>query len=200
MSGPFTPRRPEDVADLVRSQTLALVVTRTAGRFFATPLPLLVETDEAGAVTALVGHFARANPHAAAAQADPEALILLLGPHGYIAPGWVSQPAWAPTWNYALASFETRLEFLPDHADQAIRDLTTAMEGDGPDAWQVDSLGERYGKLLPHVIAFRAHVTRATAKFKLGQDETAQSFSEILSALGDTPLARLMLDQSTRTD
>ena len=198
MSHPFTPRRPGDVADLVRDQTLALVVSRTAGRFFATPLPLLVETDGAGTVTALVGHFARANPHAAAAQADPEALILLLGPHGYIAPGWVSQPAWAPTWNYALASFEARLEFLPDHADQAIRDLTAAMEGDGPDAWRVDSLGERYEKLLPHVIAFRAHVTATTAKFKLGQDESAQSFSEILQALGDTPLARLMKDQDTR--
>lgn len=200
MSNPFIPRRPEDVADLVRGQTLALVVTRTAGRFFATPLPLLVETDDGGSVTALVGHFARANPHAVAAQADPEALILLLGPHGYIAPGWVSQPAWAPTWNYALATFETRLEFLPDYADQVIRDLTTAMEGDGPDAWRVDSLGDRYAKLLPRVIAFRAHVTRATAKFKLGQDETAQSFSEILAALGDTPLARLMMDQSTRAD
>jgi transcriptional regulator len=200
LSNPFTPRRPEDVAELVRSQTLALVVTRTAGRFFATPLPLLVETDEAGAVTALVGHFARANPHAAAAEADPHALVLLLGPHGYIAPGWVSQEAWAPTWNYALAAFETRLEFLPELNDQVIRDLTTAMEGDGPDAWQVDSLGERYAKLLPRVIAFRAHVTQTTAKFKLGQDETAQSFGEILAALGDTPLARLMIDQSTRTD
>lgn len=72
------------------------------------------------------------------------------------------------------------------------------MEGDRPDAWKVDSLGDRYARLPPHVIAFRAHVTSATAKFKLGQDERAETFAEILAALGDTPLARLMTDQDAR--
>jgi transcriptional regulator len=192
----FTPRAAGDVAELVRRQTLALVVTRTAGRFFTTPLPLLVETDAAGAVSALIGHFALGNPHAAAAQADPDALILLLGPHGYIPPGWVSQPAWAPTWNYALAAFEVRLVFDPAQNDQVIRDLTKALEGDGPDAWSVDQMGERYTRMLPHVIAFRAEVVATTAKFKLGQDESPQSFGEILAALGDSPLARLMVEQS----
>jgi transcriptional regulator len=46
--------------------------------------------------------------------------------------------------------------------------------------------------MLPHIVAFRATVIRAEAKFKLGQDESATSFDEIVAALGDTPLSQMM--------
>ncbi|MFT4255175.1 MAG: FMN-binding negative transcriptional regulator [Caulobacter sp.] len=191
MSGLFSPRRPSDVADLVRRQVLALVVSHGPDGFLSTPLPLLAETGEDGAVTALIGHFARSNPQAALAEREPRALVQVLGPHAYVPPRWVSRPAWAPTWVYAYAAFEVELDLNPADNDAAIRALSEHLE---PDGWRVDALGERYAKLLPHVVAFRARVVKTHARFKLGQDEDQATFGEIVDE-ADPALAALMKDQ-----
>ena len=185
----YTPARPGDVVDLVRAQVLGLMVSGVGGDHAVTPLPLLPTVDDAGGVTEFFGHFARSNPQIETLKADPRALILYQGPHAYIPPAWISKPGWAPTWNYALAQFEVEVRFLPEENHRSIVELVEALEGG---AWSVRQMGERYERMLPHILAFRARVTRQTAKFKLGQDESEQSFEEILDALGDAPIAALM--------
>jgi transcriptional regulator len=157
----------------------------------------MAETDAAGAVVALVGHFARRNPQVAALQSDPRALILFQGPQGYISPRWVSKPAWGPTWNYAVARFEVRVEFVPEEIDAALRALAAHLEGHRADPWVPTEMGARYADLRRYIIGFRAHVQTAHATFKLGQDEDAATFAEITAALGETPLARWMRTQRT---
>ncbi|HWU95062.1 MAG TPA: FMN-binding negative transcriptional regulator [Sphingomonas sp.] len=191
----FAPRRPGDVAAMIREEVLGLVTTHDDQGFITTPLPLLAEVDEAGEVTALIGHFATANPHVARARATPRAQVSFFGPHGYISPSMVSKPDWGPTWNYRLAQFEVEIEFQPGNEDQAIRALAAAVEGTGDGDWTVERMGARYASLVEHVIAFRAQVIRSSARFKLGQDESATSFREIVSALGDTALSRAMRAQ-----
>ncbi|MEE4452168.1 FMN-binding negative transcriptional regulator [Novosphingobium resinovorum] len=190
--GVFSPRRTADVTDFVREEILGLVTTCDAQGFVATPLPLLVEVDAAGAISAFIGHFALANPHVARAQASRRAQVTFLGPHGYIAPGMVSAPGWGPTWNYRYAQFEVELEFEPERGAEAIEELVAAMEGDGPDSWTTARMGDRFGVLAQRVIAFRGAVLKSTAQFKLGQDETPETFAEIVAALGPVPLARAM--------
>lgn len=193
----FAPRQRSDVADMIRQEVLGLVTTHDAHGFISTPLPLLAELDEEGEVRALVGHFARANPHVARAEATPRALISFFGPHGYISPMIVSKPDWGPTWNYRLAQFEVDIDFAPEAAcgDDAIRRLAEAMEGSGDDAWSVSRMGPRYARLLQQIVAFRAPVIRSTARFKLGQDEDRAIFDEIVGALQGSDLAQAMLDQ-----
>jgi transcriptional regulator len=188
----FAPRRPSDVADMIREEVLGLVTTHDEQGFITTPLPLLAEVDDTGEVQALIGHFATANPHVARVRTTPRAQISFFGPHGYISPAMVSKPDWGPTWNYRLAQFEVDIAFQPGAEDAAIRALAEALEGD---AWSVAQMGARYEGLVAHVIAFRATVVRSSARFKLGQDESDTSFGEILSALGDTPLTRAMRTQ-----
>lgn len=198
----FAPRHPGDVAALIRTEVLGLVITHDAQGFISTPLPLLAETDAEGSVVAIIGHFARDNPHVARATASPQALISFVGAHGYIGPAAVSNPGWAPTWNYQVAQFEVEIDFQPDpeHGDAAIRALIAAQEGHGPGAWSVDRMGERYARMVPRVVAFRARVRNSTARFKLGQDESPETFREIVTALGDSPLARAMRGQVTQPD
>ena len=62
---PFAPRATADIVQLVRDHPLAMLVSQGATGFAATPLPLLLETDEAGEPVALIGHFARSNPQVA---------------------------------------------------------------------------------------------------------------------------------------
>ncbi len=188
----FAPKSPEDVARLIALYPLAWVI---GSDFQATPLPLMAETDSAGAVTALIGHFSRRNPQVGALQANPRALILFQGPQDYISPRWVSKPAWGPTWNYAVARFEVRVEFVAEEMDKHILSMAAHLEGHRPDPWAPSEMGPRYADLRRYIIGFRAHVQAAHPTFKLGQDEDAATFAEITAALGDKPLARWMLNQ-----
>jgi len=194
MNPAFDPREPQDVRDLVRAAPLAWVVPRE-GDAPATPLPLLAECDDQGAVIALFGHMARRNPLFPALQAQPAALVLFQGPQAYVPPRLVSKPDWGPTWNYAVARFETRVEFVPDETDASLRQLAAHLEQGRAQPWTVERMGPRYEQLREHVIAFRAHVQRTHATFKLGQDETRATFDEIIAGHEDAALREWMLGQ-----
>jgi transcriptional regulator len=191
----FEPRSEADFLHLIEEYPLAWVVSvGGAVGFGATPLPLLAETDAAGQINALFGHFALTNPQVAQLRADPRAKILFMGAHGYISPELVSQPAWAPTWNYATAQFDVEVEFRPEENDSALERLVTKMERGRRDPWTIARMGERYALLAPRVIAFRAHVRFKIGRFKLGQDESVQTLSELLATLDDEALVRWMRD------
>ena len=191
----FEPRSEADLLLLIEEYPLAWVVSvGGAVGCGATPLPLLAETDAAGRVNALFGHFAVSNPQVTQLRADPRAKILFTGPQGYISPEFVSQPGWAPTWNYATAQFDVEVEFRPQENDSALERLVKKMERYRRNPWTIARMGERYAELAPRVIAFRAHVRSRMARFKLGQDESAQTLSELLATLDDEALVRWMRD------
>lgn len=198
MTGAFVPRDDADVLALVRAYPLAWVIghgSTDSTPFDATPLPLLPELDASGRIASFLGHFALANPQVAALRADPRALLLFKGPDGYIAPRLVSNPTWGPTWNYAVARFQVRIEFAPDDNDRALDALAATLEADNPDPWTTARMGPRYAQMRQHIIAFHAHVERVQATFKLGQDEQPQTFDEIVGGLDDAPLRTWMQSQ-----
>jgi predicted FMN-binding regulatory protein PaiB len=172
-------------ARLLLEHPLAWVVSGAPDNARATPLPLRPVFGADGAVARLIGHFARRNPQVEHLRRDPRALILFLGPNGYISPSWLSDRTQAPTWNYASAQFLVEIAFVEE--DQAtlalLSDLVGAMEADRPDAWRLEELGARYRLLAPRIIGFNARVLEARPGFKLGQDESDQTFAEILTAL-----------------
>jgi transcriptional regulator len=188
---PWTPRNAAEVATLVTRHPLAWVVSGGPS-FHATPLPLVADLAEDGSIAALVGHFALANPHVEALRMQPRALVLFQGAQGYISPELVTQPQWAPTWNYAIARFEVELTFSPEDNGKALDRLIAHMEGDRPDRWTVEKMGERYEPMSRHIIAFRADVLSCNATFKLGQDERPQSLAEILAGHPDASLVAAM--------
>lgn len=192
MTGLYDPRNPDDVRNLIASHPLAWLVSAA---FNASPLPLLAETNERGAVTALFGHCRLGNPLVGDFRTDPRGLALFNGPAGYVSPSLVSKPDWAPTWNFAVLRYGVEVEFVGDETRDAIERLVEAMEGG---AWTTDRLGARYGQLRQRIIAFRAHVRSVEATFKLGQDESDVSFAEIVASHPDRTLANWMKGQSDR--
>jgi Transcriptional regulator len=187
----WSPRNAAEVAALVARHPLAWVVSATPG-FHATPLPLVADLDDEGGVTALVGHFALRSPQVETLKAQPRALVLFQGAEGYISPNLVSQPQWAPTWNYAVARFEVEVEFDPQDNGAALDRLIAHVEGDRPDRWTVAQMGERYEPMSRHIIAFRARVLSCDATFKLGQDERPESLAQILAGHPDAELTAAM--------
>lgn len=193
---PFSPKLPADVARFIREEMLALVTTHDEQGYISTPLPLLAEVDQSREICAFVGHFALANPHLARVKAQPHVQITFLGPHGYISPRLVSAKEWGPTWNYRFAQFEANVIFEPSRTREAIVALVDALEGTGAGAWTVDEMGERFERMAAHVLAFRANVISSSARFKLGQDETPETFCEIVASLGNSALAKAMQEQA----
>jgi transcriptional regulator len=176
-----------DVSDLIAEYPLAWVCARASDE--ASLLPLLGEYDAEGRLVALFGHMARRNPLHARLTAAPEATVLFTGPQAYVSPAQAERRNWGPTWNYAKLVIGATVEFLPDAVDEALAALTRAMEGD---RWKADELGARYAGMASAVVAFRAHVTSMTARFKLGQDEAPEVFAAICRNHPDAGLVRWM--------
>lgn len=192
MTNLYDPRDAADIARLIAEYPLAWVIS---GDFHASPLPLIAETDDSGNVAALFGHCALRNALVADFRANPRGLILFNGPADYVPTSLLSKPDWAPTWNFAVLRFTVEVEFVAGETRDAIEQLVAKME-DG--AWSTASLGPRYDKMLDQIIAFRAHVRSAEHSFKLGQDESAQGFAEIVAGHRDRTLAKWMEGQNQR--
>ena len=184
-SSRFAPRSDQDVVRLVLDHPLAWVVSGEGADFRATLLPIRPVYEPNGPITSLVGHFARSNDHSVLLKHNPRALILFLGPQGYISPSWMQDKTQAPTWNYASVQFQLELIFRdePDHADAALRDLVEGMEADRPGRWRIEEMGQRYTGLSRGVVAFDAKVLRAEPKYKLGQDEREDVYDDIVAGL-----------------
>ena len=182
---PYDPRSPEDVSRLVQQQTLGWIVCGAGDKARATVLPLRPVLDAEGRVVRLLGHMARSNPQAAALREDPAALILLLGPHGYVSPSWMADRSQAPTWNYASAQFLVEATLVEDAAGLAahLNDLVGAMEAGRPNGWAVEEVGARYESLARRIVGFDARVVETRARFKLGQDERDDVFADIVDGL-----------------
>jgi len=181
----FAPRGPQDLTELLAGHPLVWVCSQGPQGLVSTPLPLLPLCAPDGRLLAVEGHFARANPQVDALRADSRADILCLGVQGYVSPSWLSDRTQAPTWNYASARLRVRVHFddAPDAALRHLRALTTQHEAGRPGAWAIDEMGARLATLAARVIAFRAEVLEASERYKLGQDERADVYPEILAGL-----------------
>ena len=193
----YPPATASAVAGLVLRQPLAWLVCQGPDGTAATPLPFRAETDAEGRVTTLIGHFARRNPQVEALRANPRAQVLFMGPHAYISPSWLADRTQAPSWNYASAAFDVEVVFDEDPAftRHVLDDLIGAMEAGRAKAWSAAEMGERYERISRGIIAFRAHVIREQAAFKLAQDERDDVFADILAGLdqdGEDEVAALM--------
>jgi len=191
-ASPFERYQETDLIDLIREFPLAWISPVGGDPLLATLLPLLPETDPAGRLRTLLGHIPRRNPLFQVLSSQPRACVLFTGPQAYVSPARVSEPGWAPTWNFAQVRVDATVRFNENGIDEALSALTQAMEAREPTGWTPASMGERYSTLSRTVVAFRAEVNRCEARFKLGQDEKPQELREILERHPDATLVRWM--------
>ncbi len=197
----YAPASAAEVLRLIREHPLAWVVSAGAApRASLLPFrPEQVASD--GRIRSFLGHLARRNPHATLVAPGASALLLFLGPQGYVSPSWFRDRSQAPTWNYASVQYLVTLEPLEDGAarDAVLADLVGAVEAGRPDAWSAAEMGPRYAALATRILAFRAVVAEERARFKLGQDERDDVYADITAGLaraGD----RALLDWMARAN
>jgi transcriptional regulator len=183
--------------DFIESHSFGLLVSQVADRPFATHLPMLLERD-AGPHGAIVGHFARANPHWR--DASGPALAVFSGPHAYISPRWYAAELTVPTWNYVAVHASGPLEIIEDRA--ALLEIVTQMvavyEAGRPDPWPMVDNAEFVDNMLRQIVGFRLPIEQLKGKWKLNQNHPVERRERVVRALRQDPredaqaIARLM--------
>lgn len=147
----------------------------------------------------LEGHMPRAWPLAGRFQDGGEATFLFAGPNGYMSPSWLSDPNWAPTWNFVSVQIRARVRlrddpvFLKAHLER----LCVHMER-GRSDWTPAAVGARLETLMSHIVAFTAEPIERRVRFKLGQDERDTVFGEQIAGLTNEPGAAPLRDWMLR--
>lgn len=186
----------DTIAGLIAAYPFGVLVSSGAEAPMASHLPFLVE--QRGDEIYLIAHMARANPHWQMFDRGGEALIVFLGPHGYVSPNWYASAGRVPTWNYAAVHVYGVPRLVTSARTlEIITTLTAHFESGLPQPWTMDGLpAERRDALLGALVAFEVPMTRVEGKWKLGQNmseaDRAGAASGMETAGGDAALATLM--------
>jgi transcriptional regulator len=181
----------ERILELMDQYGFATLVSWTgADRHLPEPmvshLPLLVERRPDGPV--LVGHFARANPHARLCDGQTPALAIFWGPHAYISPSWYETTPAVPTWNYVVVHAHGRPVLVGDDATGDIVDrLVQRYEQARATPWAGDLPADFRADQMQAIVGFRMPVDRIEAKFKLGQNRTSADRAGTFAGLEREP-------------
>ena len=184
----FAETRPETLFRMIEGQEFALLVSHGVDGLTASHLPFLVE-PESGPQGTLLGHLARANPHARAIDDGTigEAMVIFQGPHGYVSPRWYEVHPAVPTWNYTAVHVYGRPRVIREPAALAdiVDRLSRRYEGSAPDAWRMASLDEKFlAGMLKGIVGFAMPIERIEGKLKLSQNRKAVDRRQVIAALG----------------
>ena len=172
------------IARLMHDNAFATLVTPGEPEPTITHLPLMWLADCEPHGT-LIGHFARANPHAKHAEAA-QSIAIFHGPHAYVSPSFYADPAASvPTWNYAVVHAHGPITLSPDRAGtQAILDmLIHRFESTRPAPWQLGLDPVRLDAMVGAIVGFRMRIKRIDAKFKLVQNRSDDDRARVIAAL-----------------
>jgi transcriptional regulator len=202
----FRPVDDAPLVQLIRAAPLATLVSTGPDGPLATHLPVVLESDARGAKPAelvgstVLGHLNRRNPHFAALSANPSALLIFTGPHGYVSPAVHGSVPAAPTWNFTAVHLRGRA--VPVQSDEdtlwVVRSTARLLEERLGRGWDAGPSLGYFDRLLPGVGAFRLVVAEAAGMFKLSQDQPESVRDLVAEAFGTSPvsthqeLARLM--------
>jgi transcriptional regulator len=170
---------------LMRERSFATLVSLLDGELFATHVPLLLDTAR-GPHGTLVGHVARANPHARAFDGRTPALAIFHGPHAYVSPRWFVSPRNVPTWNYVAVHASGTPHPIEDAAlvHDVVARTAAVYEGGAKEPWTPDAAPAPFiAGLQRAIVAFELPIARLTGKWKLSQNKSAEDRAGVVAGL-----------------
>lgn len=176
---------PDTIADFIDAHGFATVVSAPGGVPYASHLPVLHDRDS----RTLRSHMARANGQWRHFTPGAEVLCIFHGPHSYIRPVWYAAPGAVPTWNYAVAHVHGVAELVeePGALRRIVADTVEKYERHYESPWPMDLPDETIAGLLRAIVGFSIRITRIEAKFKLGQNRSAEDQTGMLAGLAADP-------------
>jgi transcriptional regulator len=185
----FSEDRIDVLHELLRSAGLATLVSMTADGMIASHAPLMLDPDPAPYGT-LIGHLAKANPHARAADRAVQTLVIFQGPDGYITPSYYAAKKEhgkvVPTWNYAAIHAYGTLEVFDDPARllQVVTRLTNLFEMPRAQPWAAsDAPADFIQGMLRGIVGISLPITRLEGKVKMSQNRPATDHAGVVEGL-----------------
>jgi len=171
--------------ELIGAYPFGMLLTVSNGTPQVTHLPMLAEMRD-GALW-LLGHVARANPHAAAILDGAAATAVFQGAHAYVSASWYEKPyETVPTWNYEAVHCEGSLQEGDTYRTLAM--LTEKFEADREQPWDMERLDVAYlQKQFQGIVAFEMRADRLHATAKLSQNRTRADRDRVEAALEASP-------------
>ena len=156
----------------IHAYGFATVITNRDNAPFASHLPILLN-ESAGT---LRSHMARANEQWRHFAPEREVLCIFHGPHAYITPSWYVQQHEVPTWNYAAVHVYGMPRIVDEHdaLKQIVIDTTNKYEARMPQPFKLTLTDAEIDRMLRGIVGFEVEITRVEAKFKLGQNRSAE--------------------------
>jgi transcriptional regulator len=198
----FNEDRIDVLHDLMRATGLATLVSMTAGGLIASHAPLMLDPDPAPYGT-LIGHFAKANPHARSSVPGVQTLVIFQGPDGYISPSYYAAKKEhgkvVPTWNYTAVHAYGTLDVFEGSSRllEVVTRLTNLHETPRSQPWAVsDAPGDFVHGMLSGIVGFSLPIARLEGKIKMSQNRPAADQSGVVEGLrrdGQDDLATAIL-------
>jgi transcriptional regulator len=175
--------------DLMRATGLATLVSMTAEGLIASHAPMMIDPDPAPYGT-LIGHLAKANPHARSADPGVQTLVIFQGPDGYITPSYYAAKKEhgkvVPTWNYTAIHAYGTLEVFDDPVGllEIVTRLTNRFESPRAQPWAVsDAPGDFVQGMLNGIVGIRMPIVRLEGKVKMSQNRPAADQTGVVEGL-----------------
>ena len=174
----------QSINAFIHAHGFATLIANDGAKIVASHLPVLFNED----ANALRSHMARANPQWKYLESGSEVLCIFHGPHAYISPSWYEQQHTVPTWNYAVVHVYGKASLVDDAGlKQIVLDTTAKFESTMPKPWKLPLSEAEIAGMLKAIVGFKIEITRVEAKFKLGQNRSAEDQEKMLRNLQAAP-------------
>ena len=157
----------------MRAVRLPVLVGHGLDGLIASHVPMLLDAA-AGEFGTLIGHVAKANPHA---RATGPGLAIFQGPEAYITPSWYATKRETekvvPTWNYVAVHASGPVEWFSEPARllDVVTRLTERFEGERREPWAVtDAPADFVAGMLKGIAGFALTITKLEGKVKMSQN------------------------------
>jgi len=171
---------PAVVADLIRANPWATLVSSTCGGLVASHYPALLD-EEAEGLTVLT-HVGRPDDELHEL-GTTEMLLIFQGNHGYVSPGWyLPEERLVPTWNFTVAHCYGVPELLSE--EENLRVLGRLVERFERELPAPALLDPEYGAPIARgTVGLRVPIDRFVCKRKLGQNKGPETRRRVIAAL-----------------
>lgn len=181
-----------EVAQLIKQNAFATLVTQVEGKPWATHIPFVLEQKETGE-TVLHGHLAKANPQWKSLGEMEEALVIFQGPHAYISSSWYTHEN-VPTWNYLAVHVYGKIRILEgEELMHHLKSLVDVYETDRPNRVRVETMSEAYlDSQVRALVGIEVKIQEVHASAKLSQNRDDVNYQNIVKKLEESnfPLDR----------
>jgi transcriptional regulator len=172
---------PAAVAELVRANPWATLVSEGEDGIVASHYPVLLDEEAAG--LALLTHLGRPDELVHDLEGGGEMLVIVQGTHGYVSPSWYAPEATrAPTWNFTVAHCHGVPEVLGEEENLDV--LTRLVERFERGVEEPLLLDREWARPVARgTVGLRIPIARFVCKRKLSQDKDEVSRRQVIAAL-----------------